>query len=149
MTYATKHVRLLIREINQHIFHLVACELSEYGITVPQLMVLRTLNDQRRKISEISHQVGLSNSTVSGIIDRLEAEGYVRRIRDKEDRRIVWVYRTEKLDELQNIVPVLQDDYFDFILEGITEEERSAIFKSLELLAAKLQEQLKGRKQCK
>ncbi|WCK54279.1 MarR family transcriptional regulator [Aneurinibacillus sp. Ricciae_BoGa-3] len=146
MEGASKQIRMLIRQINHNIFELLACELSAVGITVPQLLVLRTLKEERRKISEIAQQVNLSSSTISGIVDRLEAEGYVQRVRDTEDRRIVWVYQTDKAKELKNLVPVLGDSYFDSFLEGISDEETKAILHSLDLLSTHLKEKLCERK---
>jgi DNA-binding MarR family transcriptional regulator len=43
------------------------------------------------KIGDLSEKLGLSNSTVSGIIDRLEKQGVLERIRSLEDRRVVYV----------------------------------------------------------
>jgi DNA-binding MarR family transcriptional regulator len=146
MENPSRQIRFLIRQINQGFFGLVACELSAYGITVPQILVLRSLKNRRLKISEISREVGLSNSTVSGIIDRLEEGGYVERVRDKEDRRVVWVARTDKFKRITNEVPVLQDQYFDSLLAGITEEERQSILKSLTLLSNHIQDKLHDRK---
>ena len=43
------------------------------------------------KITEFSNQLCLSNSTVSGIIDRLEKQEMVVRERSEEDKRVVYV----------------------------------------------------------
>jgi DNA-binding MarR family transcriptional regulator len=142
----SRQIRQLIRQINQGIFELISSELSQYGLTASQLLVLRCLKDGRQKMSDISRVVGLTNSTISGIIDRLERSGYVERIRDDEDRRVVWVECTEKLRQLFHSIPVMQDSYFDSLLEGITEEETQSILKSLQLLANHIQEKVSQRK---
>ena len=45
---------------------------------------------------EIATQTGLSSGAVTALLDRLERVGYVRRLRDADDRRRIWVELTEK-----------------------------------------------------
>ncbi|UJF36231.1 MarR family winged helix-turn-helix transcriptional regulator [Paenibacillus hexagrammi] len=84
-------------------------ELQQVELTGPQLFILRELFMQEpRKLSELSKAVQLSNSTVSGIVDRLERDGLIERKRDEEDRRIVWISTTNlcqrmKKDRLESI----------------------------------------------
>jgi len=60
------------------------------GMTAPQGMVMGILSKEKTmKITELSSKLSLSNSTVSGIIDRLEKQGMVERKRSEEDRRVV------------------------------------------------------------
>jgi DNA-binding MarR family transcriptional regulator len=42
--------------------------------------------------SELAARTGLSPATVTGVLDRLEKEGWIRRERDTEDRRRVFVH---------------------------------------------------------
>lgn len=145
-TAVSRQIRQLVKQINQGFFAILSSELSKYEITVSQWFVIRCLRDDVQKISDISRMVGLTNSTISGIVDRLERAGYVVRVRDQEDRRVVWVQPTEKLDLLLQSIPILQDSYFDSFLEGITEEETQMILKSLHLLADHIQEKVGQRK---
>lgn len=63
------------------------------GLTMPQLLTLHELARHHgpMSLSDLSHALNLANSTVSGIIDRLERAGHVRRRTDAEDQRIVRV----------------------------------------------------------
>lgn len=62
------------------------------GLTFTQVTVIGILaKDSKMKISELSSYMGLSNSTVSGIVDRLEQQGVIVRERSKKDRRVVYV----------------------------------------------------------
>jgi len=45
---------------------------------------------------EIATQTGLTSGAVTALLDRLERVGYVRRLRDADDRRRVWVELTDK-----------------------------------------------------
>lgn len=67
------------------------------GLTGPQLGVLRTI-DQCPEITvgRLSERLYLHISTVSGIVDRLEAAGHLVRRRTETDRRVVWPMLTDK-----------------------------------------------------
>lgn len=66
--------------------------LGHSGITPPQGMVLRLLSKEGPlKLTDLSSKMSLSNSTVSGIVDRLEKQGIVERTRSDQDRRVVYI----------------------------------------------------------
>ena len=114
---------------------MITYEIKDTNLTVPQVLVCRCIKDEPQMVSSISETVRLANSTVSSIIDRLEKNGYVTRIRDSKDRRIVWVAETEKLAQLRKKTPVLDEDFFAFLFEDLEEESIDQIHRSLELLA--------------
>lgn len=41
--------------------------------------------------SQLAEETSLSTGTITGVVDRLEKAGYVRRKRDKDDRRLVFI----------------------------------------------------------
>lgn len=47
------------------------------------------------RVSDLARRVGVSNPTMTGILDRLEARGLVRRTRDRRDRRVTVVEITD------------------------------------------------------
>ncbi|MGO1712174.1 MAG: MarR family winged helix-turn-helix transcriptional regulator, partial [Senegalia sp. (in: firmicutes)] len=90
----------LLKRVMDSIKHNIECEFKEMNLTGPQGMLMGILTkDGEMKISELSKKMGLSNSTVSGIIDRMERDGFVERTRSKEDRRVVNVKMTDDFKE--------------------------------------------------
>lgn len=75
------------------------------GSTLPQRIVLGQLaRHGGMSVKELSQKVGLSHSTISGIVDRLERKGLATRIRDPRDRRITKVTITDSAkNHLTNI----------------------------------------------
>lgn len=68
-------------------------EAQRHGVTPTQLSVLKLLNEiGDLSLSRLSTQIRAHNSTVTGIIDRMEAAGLVERAQSEEDRR-VWIIR--------------------------------------------------------
>lgn len=61
---------------------------SEYGITPAQAMVLNFLGHQDRITArELAQRTLLDGATLTGILDRLESAGYLKRMPHPDDRR--------------------------------------------------------------
>ncbi|WP_082363455.1 MarR family transcriptional regulator [Chondromyces crocatus] len=70
---------------------------SSFGLTGPQLTILKLLESfPDLSLSTLSERIHAQNSTVTGIIDRMEREGLVRRERSRVDRRVVLLRLSEK-----------------------------------------------------
>jgi MarR family transcriptional regulator, organic hydroperoxide resistance regulator len=68
-------------------------EAGRYGVTPTQLSVLKLLQEiGDLSLGSLSKEINAHNSTVTGIVDRMEAAGLVERARSDEDRR-VWIIR--------------------------------------------------------
>jgi DNA-binding MarR family transcriptional regulator len=77
------------------------------NLTGPQLTVIKILEQiGDLSLSELSDKLRAQNSTVTGIIDRMEREGLALRIRSTEDRRVVRIRLTEKGAKLAAEIPV-------------------------------------------
>lgn len=77
------------------------------GLTLPQAVVMWTLGayDGIATMSDLAQMTHQSGATATGIVDRLTNAGLVERVRDKGDRRVVYVQITEagaiKLEEIE------------------------------------------------
>jgi DNA-binding MarR family transcriptional regulator len=69
-----------------------------YGLTPSQYNVLRILRGegQRLPILEIAARTITVVPGITGLVDRLEEAGFVKRQRCREDRRVTWVSLTDK-----------------------------------------------------
>lgn len=110
--------------------------LEKYGVTVPQSGVMRVL--QRRgalPIGTLAEKLFLKTSTVSGIIDRLERDGMVSRLRGNSgDRRVVHVSLTEQGLELATRLPSTSFDTLRRALDRLTPEEANGLLNTLNRL---------------
>lgn len=132
-------IRDLLKKLNRSFGSLITRDLAEFGITVPQGLVLKQISDAPKTIGQISKSIGLSYSTVSGIIDRLERDGWVMRIRDDADRRVIWIQNTSKVEETKKQIPVFQENYYTELLQGLSEQEMDQIVDSLVKLTRQLE----------
>ena len=127
----------VLKRVKHSIKHNVMQQFKEMQLTAPQGMVIGILGHYgRMKVSDLSEKLGLSNSTVSGIVDRLEKQGLVERIRSGEDRRVVYVSMTANFSKtaqehfgevermLENIMSKATPEELDIILSGLETLEK-------------------------
>ncbi len=78
---------------------------SSHGMTSPQWSVVKALAVKGGlSLSALSEAIQATNSTVTGIVDRMEREGWVSRARSTRDRRVVQIRLTTKGRELARTV---------------------------------------------
>lgn len=129
---------LIIKEIKTILYSFrknVGARLNKFNLTGPQAMIIKMLDKNgKMRISDLSKSVGLSNSTVSGIIDRLQKEELVKRSRSEKDRRVVYVSIDPKFsDELHENFKEIEEEFMKLI-EDSHPEEIDTILKGLTLL---------------
>jgi len=108
---------------------------KEINLTGPQGMLVGALaHHGKMKVSDLSDTLGLSNSTVSGILDRLENQGLVERTRSKDDRRVVYVDVTSKSRKSFKDQHAEINKMFQNMISKATPEELDIIIKGLNTL---------------
>jgi len=105
------------------------------GITMPQAMVMGALFDSgEMKVTELSKKLGLTNSTVSGIIDRLEKQQLIERIRNTEDKRVVMIKISDKFrDKHENHMKIAEVE-IEKLFRKASIEEIDKIIDGLDVL---------------
>jgi DNA-binding MarR family transcriptional regulator len=107
--------------------------LDQFGLTYPQYLVLIALwQAEGQTVSELGEHLFLESNTLTPLLKRLEAAGFVKRVRDKADERQVRISLTDKgrrVLEESSCVP-------QQILEatGYSVEELAALRQSLSSL---------------
>ncbi|OPZ94635.1 MAG: putative HTH-type transcriptional regulator YusO [Firmicutes bacterium ADurb.Bin419] len=123
-----KNIILLIKQDIHH-------QCREMNLTGPQGMLVGILAHYgAMKISDLSDRMGISNSTVSGIVDRLEKQGIVERLRSKEDRRVVRVNVTSEYRAEAKIKFEIIEKRLGAVMNKATDEEVKSVFDGLEIL---------------
>lgn len=102
--------------------------LNENGITSSQYTVLEILwKNNGLSLTDLGKLLYFDNPTITGIINRMARAKLVRRIRDRNDRRVIKVYLTQKGLELQSVVPKLARAVNRKAVENFEESEKKAI----------------------
>lgn len=125
----------LLQEINSSLEKNLRMHFSDWGLTTPQIIIISVLNKfGDMKISDISNKVSMADSTISGIVDRLEKMEFVERIRSHEDRRIVKVRLTEKSKKMKKDFNLCLENYFSLLLKDVTKTDIENIITGMEKL---------------
>lgn len=129
-----------------HMTHLASKQFrGHYGkmnLTFPQALVLSILDsDGIMPISSLAETTGSANSTISGVVDRLERMGLVKRIRSEKDRRVIYVDVTDEYRRIREERATGVSDYFHNLMKTVSEEEQQEIYNGLKKLSAVLDEE--------
>jgi DNA-binding MarR family transcriptional regulator len=108
-------------------------------LTGPQLTVVKLLEQiGDLSLSSLSEKIRAQNSTVTGIIDRMEREGLVTRERSKEDRRVVYIKLTDKGRELAREIPVEPMEIFRSALETLSAQDMKDLMRIMTKVAKRV-----------
>jgi DNA-binding MarR family transcriptional regulator len=100
------------------------------NLTGPQLTILKVLEQVGdMSLSEVSDRIRAQNSTVTGIIDRMEREGLAERVRSKEDRRVVRIHLTDKGLKIAREIPLEPVVILRKALGGLTSTESKELLR--------------------
>ncbi|MBB6282418.1 MarR family winged helix-turn-helix transcriptional regulator [Geobacillus subterraneus] len=93
----SRDIMYAIFRAQKALYRLIREDAARVGITEVQLMVLYTLlKKEHIRLNDLAEKLNLSNSNVSGTVDRLVGAGLVIREPSKQDRRAVILSLTEK-----------------------------------------------------
>lgn len=121
--------------LTQHMSQQFRSHFGRLNLTFPQALVLTVLGEgDPIPISTLAERTGSANSTVSGIVDRLEKLGLAKLQRSELDRRVIYVCATEKYAALRDKASTDVGGYFDSLLRAMPEEDRTLIATALQKL---------------
>ncbi len=124
-------LRRIIQAIGLHSRQLV----RQHGITAPQLIILRHIQDnQNITVSQLAKQVSLKQATVTDILNRLERKGLIQRQKDTSDRRRVLISGTASGEKLLDAAPSPLQETFLEKFEDLEDWQKNMILSSLQLL---------------
>jgi DNA-binding MarR family transcriptional regulator len=103
-----------------------------HDLTGPQLVCLRHIQSQERMTPKaLAASVSLSQATVTGILDRLERRGLVRRVRSTVDKRVVHLEVTDAGRTLIGDAPSPLSEVFRARLAALPKNQQAAIDEAL------------------
>ncbi|PWK15844.1 MarR family winged helix-turn-helix transcriptional regulator [Tumebacillus permanentifrigoris] len=104
-------IETLLRQISKEVRRRGREILSEFSITPPQFDALIYLNEfGDLTIGELSSKLYLAYSTTTDLVDRMERNDLVERVRDKNDRRVVRLHMKERgRDMIQQVLVVRRE----------------------------------------
>lgn len=108
---------------------------ANVDLTMPQLKVLFLVAGGREvTMTQLARSLGMTLSTATGVVDRLVAQGLVRREDHPEDRRLVLVRLTEPGSALVDRLLRSSRARFRLILERLSLDDLRIVARALDAL---------------
>ena len=131
-------VALLEKEL-RYISHLIKQKgreiLSNYTITPPQFIALQWLHEYGdMTIGDLSTKMYLAFSTTTDLVDRMEKNDLVQRVRDEQDRRVVRIHLLPEGERVIQEVISKRQQYLQEILVEFNEQELQDLLDNLQKL---------------
>lgn len=110
---------------------------QQYGISNAKfnmLVLLYREGDQGLMLSELGEKMLVTKSNITGMVDRLEKQGFVKRVRDDGDRRIIKAVMTGKGREFTVNIIEKYREWTEKIMEILDENEKNCMINVLRKL---------------
>ncbi|MDY5955777.1 MarR family winged helix-turn-helix transcriptional regulator [Frisingicoccus sp.] len=126
----------LLTTAQHSVFLKMTEKLSVFDLTPVQYAVLYCLwENDKKSPKEIAERLKLENSTISGILERMEKKGLIKRMISKEDRRFIQIMLTEKGAVLEKDVLAAVDKVNEEVMSVFSKEECENLKTQLRVLA--------------
>lgn len=113
---------------------------EEIGISRQQFDVLCIIYEKGQvTMGELCKEISSACSTATDLADKLEKAGYVERIREKRDRRVVRLSILPKGEKLIKKVTERRAETLSLIMDTFDQEDRMKMISFLETLTGKLE----------
>ncbi|WP_411953598.1 MarR family winged helix-turn-helix transcriptional regulator [Alkalibacillus sp. S2W] len=124
--------------------------LNHYPITPPQFIALQWLLDSGDlTIGELSKKMYLAFSTTTDLVDRMEKNELIERIRDPKDRRVVRIHLLSKGKDIIDEVIDKRQEYLKDVLNSYSLEEVETLRRSMTQLFEEMKQQEENQKEDK
>lgn len=110
--------------------------LDATGLSMAKFGVLKELGEAKEPLplGQIAERLACVKSNITQLVDRLEADGLVRRVPDLEDRRSTRAVITEKGQRRYEIGLKVQMELEEELLRSFSRDEQEQLTRALEKL---------------
>lgn len=121
----------LSHEISLHMHAEIASDWPEHELSMAQFKALVLLGSGRQRMGDLSRALGISLSSTTNLVDRLESKGLLQRDHDRDDRRVVTCELTSEgrstvsrfwsvgRQRIHDLTDQLSDDEFDLVISAL------------------------------
>jgi len=113
-----------IKQLGDRIFEKILTEKNIDAFNGAQGRILYVLwQEDGISIKTLSDRSGLAITSLTTMLERMEKQGLIQRIQDKDDKRKTLLHLTEKAYNLQKDYDSVSDKMGDIYYHGFTKEE--------------------------
>ena len=131
----TRYTCFKLNNVMRKIQRYYETALASYGLTAVQFYIFSILYQNNGiKFKDLAAKANLDGSTVTGLLDRMEAAGFVVKKDDPADRRTLRIFLTEKSEEIAPEVMCKADELEEKLNNLIGEQDYLTFSNVLDLL---------------
>lgn len=129
-----------VKQVSGRVFERILAEADIRAFNGAQGKILYVLwQEDGIAINMLARRVGLANTTLTSMLDRMEAAGLIRREPDARDRRKSRIVLTERARALRGQYDAVSDRMNEIYYEGFTEAEIRQFEESLRRILQNLE----------
>jgi MarR family transcriptional regulator, organic hydroperoxide resistance regulator len=114
----------LVRQTHRAFTRALQARIAPHGVSIGMWYFLRVLwQEDGISQRELSQRVGMMEPTTASALNNMERKGFVRRLRNRTDRRVVNVFLTERGRALRRELLPLAADVNDIAVRGLSVDE--------------------------
>ncbi|MDD1513062.1 MarR family winged helix-turn-helix transcriptional regulator [Priestia megaterium] len=112
-----------------------------YNLTITKFLILKFIGaSSKRMVAEISSNLKLTSGATTILLNQLEDDALIKRVRDQKDRRIVWISLTAAGETLVNYVIEQRNLFWQDMLFALTPEEQDEYLRMLEKMEKRIRQ---------
>jgi DNA-binding MarR family transcriptional regulator len=107
---------------------------EEHDLSMRQLSALQFIDGTETTLGDVARNLNVTPAVVTGLIDRLERRGYVRRVASVFDRRRVYIELTTAGEDVRDHAEDQVAKRLDDLLAKLSDEEIAALKEGLRVM---------------
>lgn len=117
---------------------------EEHGVTIPQVRVIAEVFAHKTvSIKLLSQNLKMTQSTVSDIVERLVSKGFLKKLPNAKDKRLVDISLSERLEEnIDDSIAQIQNESLVGVLQLLKPEEQAIVEQGMQLLVSATKEKM-------
>ena len=132
----------LLYQINRRVWKLFSPIVRREQLSITELLVLKIMSRKKTsRVTELATVIGVPSSTVTGILDRLVQQGFLRRSQDPSDRRSVCMTATPKLESFIRNWTAPIEEMLRARLRPMAESRKKRLTEDLQFLLESLEQE--------
>jgi DNA-binding MarR family transcriptional regulator len=141
----SRSVGYLVRQTHRAFTRALQARIAPHGVSIGMWFFLRALwQEDGVSQRELSQRVGMMEPTTASALNNMERKGFVRRVRNRSDRRIVNVFLTERGRALRRELLPLAAEVNEAALRGLAVGEVAQLRALLGKIQARLDADMAG-----
>ena len=129
-----------IKQLGDRVFEKVLSAKNIHAFNGPQGRILYVLwQTDGIPIRTLSEQCGLAITSLTTMLERMEAQGLIRRVQDREDKRKTLLYLTENARALKRDYDEVSRQMTEIYYQGFSEEQSVRFERDLDRIRQNLE----------